>query len=215
MNSILGRIADTFYYADNAHVLMYTAELYLAVLTLALVVFYIIARSSSRKHIMNAIVCVEVTLNERLDGRKSGDPEAMSYGKYWIGMQDSPNAESYQMNPKRSFFEKAFAPDYPVGVFLARFHDAMRAGGMGEDPGVVLLNDLLQDESYCARLGRLYQRGGKRGLTIRGNRSYRKDRTNPNSVRVMADIPEQAGKRFAQSTGGCVAERLCITMETV
>ena len=119
------------------------------------------------------------------------------------------------MNPKRSFFGKAFAPDYPVSVFLARFHDAMRAGGMEEDPGVVLLKELLQDAGYCARMGRLYRRGGKKGLTIRGNRSYRKDRTNSNSVRVVADIPEQAGKRFAQSTGGCVAERLCITMETV
>lgn len=215
MKSILERFVDAFYYADNTRVLMYTAELYLAVLILALVVAYIIARKSSRKHIMNAIVCVEVTLNERLDGRKSGDPAAMSYGKYWIGMQDSPNAENYQMNPKRGFFGKAFAPDYPVSSFLARFCDVMRAGGMGEDPGVVLLSDLMQDEGYCARLGRLYQRGEKRGLTIRGNRSYRKDRTNPNSVRVVAGIPEQAGKRFAQSTGGCVAERLCITMESV
>ena len=215
MNSILGQITDAFYYADNAHVLMYTAELYMAILTVVLVAFYIIARRSSRKHIMYNLVCVEVTLNERLDGRKSGDPAAMSYGKYWIGMQDSPNAEIYQMNPKRSFFGKAFAPDYPVSVFLARFHDAMRAGGMEEDPGVVLLKELLQDAGYCARMGRLYRRGGKKGLTIRGNRSYRKDRTNSNSVRVVADIPEQAGKRFAQSTGGCVAERLCITMETV
>lgn len=164
---------------------------------------------------MDDIICVEVTLNERLDGRKPGDPAAMSYGKYWIGMQDAPNAEAFRMNPKRGFLEKAFAPDYPVSVFLARFQDAMRAGGMEADPGVILLEELLQDESYCARMGRLYQRGGSRGLTILGNRSHRKDRTNPNCVRVVAEIPEQAGKRFAQSTGGCVAQRLCITMETV
>lgn len=215
MNGILERLVDAFYYADNAHIWMYTAELYLAVLVLVLAVAYLVARKSSRKHVMNAVVCVEVTLNEGLDGRRAGEPAAMSYGKYWIGMQDAPNAERYQMNPKRGFFGKAAAPDYPVSIFLARFCDVMRAGGMGEDPGVVLLNELMQDEGYCARLGRLYQRGEKRGLTIRGNRSYRRNRENPNSIRVVAEIPEQVGRRFAQSTGGCTAERLCIKMETV
>lgn len=215
MNDILDGITKLFYDADNFHVLIYTSELYLTVLMVVLVVFYIMARCSNGKHVIDDIVHVEIVLNERLDGHKLGDPAVMSYGRYWICMQDAPNAEIYQMNPKRSFLEKAFAPDYPVSIFLARFHDAMRGGGMGADPAVVLLEELLQDEGYCARMGRLYRRSGKRGLMVRGNRSHRKDRTKSNSVCVVVDIPEQAGKRFAQRTGGCAAERLCITMETI
>lgn len=215
MDEILERITNIFYFADSNHVLMYAAGLYLVALAVVLVVYYILARHSNQKRVIGGVICVGVTLNDRLDGRKSGDPLTMSYGKYWIGMQDAPNAERYRMNPKRSFMEKASAPDYPVSYFLARFYDALRASGMASDPGVILLEELLQNESYCAKMGRLCQRGGKRGLTILGNRSHRKDRTNPNRVRIEVRIPEQVGKRFEQSTGGCIAERLCITMEKV
>lgn len=215
MGEFLERITDIFYFADDRHVLMYAAALYLMILAVVLTVYYILARHSNRKRVISGIICVGVTLNDRLDGRKTGDPMTMSYGEYWIGMQDAPNAERYLMNPKRGFLEKASAPDYPVSYFLARFYDAMRAGGMASDPGVILLEELLQNESYCAKMGRLYLRGGRRGLTVLGNRSRQRDRSNPYRVRVEVRIPEQAGKRFEQSTGGCIAERLCITMEKV
>lgn len=198
---------------------LYTAMLFaLMSLVIAVAAYFVMCRLN-RQTELTGVMRVGVVLNQAGIDKDSGKADEkltsayakLDYGEYLVGMEDSE--EKYVMNPKRSWLKQADVRRYPVEAFLGRFYLAFSGAGFGDDePAALLLKTLLRDDIFCAELGKVYRRSGKKGLKGYGLSIRSKDGKNPDKLSVYAAVPNGIAELFKEETA-CTVETICVVME--
>ncbi len=195
--------------ASPTMLFLYTAMIFLAAALVLSVVAYIVSCIVNKTTQMTGQIQVGVTLNLWPEDGDHGNTPKLDYGKYIINMQDPPEVKMGRLDPALNWMEKALPRQYSVAIMLRRFKSAFDLAGFFEDPSSDLLRLLLEDDIFCASLGRISRRSSKRGIAHQGFAASKK--AGVDIVSIYLDLPGDAVAMFLKDAS-CTVENMCITL---
>lgn len=192
--------------------LLYTAIAFAVVVLIGSAIYYVIACSANKMTQMTGIMRVTVALNQFPSDMQDTESPMLSYGSYFIGMQDPAEVSRQRLDPKLNWIESAQYRRYQIGTILERFRNAFDSAGFAGDPASKLLEQLLEDDVFCEKLGSISRKNAKRGLRVQAASEVTTESSVRDRVSVYHTIPQIAGNAFENELR-CDVRMICITLE--
>lgn len=174
--------------------------------------YYIIMRIATKHTEMRGIMRMGVALNKWPESGLSKDAKMLTFGQYFIPIQDAKDVKTDRVAPKLSFLELAQVRKYRIGTLLHRFQKAYENAGL-TGAGNDALQEILRDVLLCNNLGYLSgnsRQSGFRVIDMMHNDDW-KLRPAGSGVDIYLRIPEAAQESLKNSTG-LTAESICLSL---
>lgn len=206
------RIVDILWNGYHGGILfVYVLLVYGILVMLGAMIIHLINCARYKGTEMNGFVRVRVTLNEWPENPPENAPPRMDYGAILINMHDPATIQALRLDPQLSWKQKAECREYEVLRLLERYSKTMDNSSLHDDPGVVLLRQMLEG-NHCTGMGRIRRLNAKKGLEIRASSEKKRDKESNNRLMVYKQIPEILCQEYYASTE-CEVRNLCVTLE--
>ena len=205
---IVDILQDGYY---NGMLFLYVLLVYGIIVMFGALIIYLISCARYKGTEMNGLIRVRVTLNEWPETPLGQVPPRMDFGEILISMHDPVTVQAHRLDPELNRKQKAECREYEVVRLLERFSKTMDNSSLHDDPGVILLRQML-DGNHCGGMGRIRRLSAKKGLEIRASSEKKRDKESNNRLMVYKQIPEMLCQEYFKNTG-CEAQNICVTLE--